>query len=396
MAGLAIIGVGIGSTLLVTLLSFSAGIDKIFSDTFTKIAGDVVVAASDAPLGGGILGGGTPLPTNFVKRIEKLDHVIALSETVTATIPKQSIKVPNPFGAILVGVNPEKDKTIDGPTANIKEGRLFTTNREIILGRHMQNDAKLAGSKINIGDKIKIPKGKPKITPQFGPSGMPLQPKVEQKYITVELVGIFETGSIISDSNFYGPIALSREIAKISSKKVSNIRVRADDSQNVELLATAIKKEFEKSDPEIEVTISKDILGDLNQSFGILKKFLYAIAAIAFAAGGMSILIIMLMSILERLVEFGILKATGWSNRDIIFSVLIEGITMATTGVLVGLGMGYTLIMIVNRYVQEFGIVTPQIILESVAVGIITGVIGGLYPAFKASRVSPIETLRGM
>jgi len=283
-----------------------------------KVANDVVVSSSGA-FGGGVLGGGTPLPISYIQKITKISHVKAVLATVTATIPKDAIKTQNPLGSILIGVDKKQDLAYEGATTKIVEGRSFKNDKEIIVGKYLVQNTKLAGRKIKIGDKIKIPK-KVKTTIQSLPFETIPSP-LPTPTIIVTIVGIYQTGDIITDNNLYGSIKLARDISNTAKDKVNTIRVKIDDVKNVEWVANEIEKKFKNADPAIQTMISKNILSDINKTMDIFRTFLLIIALIAAIVGGVSIMIIMLMSILDRLVEFGILKATGWSNFNIIFNV---------------------------------------------------------------------------
>jgi len=112
-------------------------------------------------------------------------------------------------------------------------------------------------------------------------------------------------------------------------------------------------------------------------------------------AGGVSILIVMLISVIERRKEFGILKAVGWKGSNVVFSVLIESLTLSVIGAAVGIGAGYGGICLArNIIISDIGIVTPQLFIGVILFGVLLGVLGGIYPAWRASRVAPMEILR--
>jgi putative ABC transport system permease protein len=118
---------------------------------------------------------------------------------------------------------------------------------------------------------------------------------------------------------------------------------------------------------------------------------------VAVVAGGASIFIVMFMSVTERRREFGILKASGWSNRNIILSVVIESLSIALMGFAFGIILGLAANLGINHYLgEEMASLTPLLIVEILAFGIGMGIIGGLYPAIRATRVSPIEALRAL
>ena len=105
----------------------------------------------------------------------------------------------------------------------------------------------------------------------------------------------------------------------------------------------------------------------------------------------------MLLSVIERTKEFGIVKASGWSNRNIITSVVVQSITISILGAAIGLAIGYLGGQGIDAYIaMDVAAVTWRLILFIAVFGIIAGVVGGLYPALRAARVSPIESMRAL
>ncbi len=165
---------------------------------------------------------------------------------------------------------------------------------------------------------------------------------------------------------------------------------------NVEGVAAAIEEKYEEGTVPVSTMMAKDILGEINDAMDVFQSFLWVIAVVAAVAGGISIFIVMLMSVIERRQEFGILKASGWSNRNIISSVVVQSITIALLGALLGFAIGSLIANYgISSYIGvDIAIITTKLLGEIVGFGIIMGVLGGLYPALQAARVSPIETLR--
>ena len=116
---LAIVGVGLGVALMSTLLTLSEGINRRLNETFTELAADVTISPVDAPglFGGG--SGGTPFSTKYVPELEALNDVTWVYPQVLTTIPPSSLGENSSFGALLTGIDSEKDKIIDGPTEHI-------------------------------------------------------------------------------------------------------------------------------------------------------------------------------------------------------------------------------------------------------------------------------------
>jgi putative ABC transport system permease protein len=118
------------------------------------------------------------------------------------------------------------------------------------------------------------------------------------------------------------------------------------------------------------------------------------LVAIALVVGGIVIMNIMLMSVAERTREIGVRKALGARRRDIQLQVLIESAALSGTGASIGIGIGLVLAQIVRAVSPLPAAIAPGWMIASVVMGVGVGVIAGLYPAVRASRLDPVVALR--
>ncbi len=129
-----------------------------------------------------------------------------------------------------------------------------------------------------------------------------------------------------------------------------------------------------------------------------LTFFLGTIAAISLVVGGIGIMNIMLATVAERTREIGIRKALGAKGRDILRQFLIEALVVTLGGGVVGLGLGWALMAvgaaIVSRWVEISASLQWWVVAMSVAISTVVGLVSGLYPAIRASRLDPVEALR--
>lgn len=383
---LAVLGVAVGISLMVFILASSAGVNRMFSESFTNAAGEITISSENAPMGLGISSGTVSLlPESYIGRIQKIDNVKSVSPRVMTVISGESLNAADPF-SIIVGVDQERDKESKGSTTAVFEGRSFSNENEVIIGKTRIQSIEMSGkNKIDIGDKIKLtipPKNKGEL-PQ----------KLE-----LTIVGKFETGNFLEDYYIFGSQETVRNISGTAKDKVNSIIVKVDSIDNVDKVDKAIKKEFEGADPSIQTLSNKNIFSNLQGTLNTFSQFRMAISVVAGIAGGMCILIVMLISVIERKKEFGILKAIGWSNRNITTSILIESLVLSLVGVILGLSLGWLGIIIAGHYIiilKDVLFLSWQVILIVLGFGVVVGVIGGVYPAWKASKVVPMEILRG-
>jgi putative ABC transport system permease protein len=118
-----------------------------------------------------------------------------------------------------------------------------------------------------------------------------------------------------------------------------------------------------------------------------------AIAGISLLVGGIGVMNIMLVSVIERTREIGVRKALGARERDIWGQFLIEAVFLTFTGGIIGVGIGWGTSLAVSKWLTTT-VVTWDIVILAVSVAIGIGVFFGFYPAWQASRLNPIEALR--
>ena len=135
-------------------------------------------------------------------------------------------------------------------------------------------------------------------------------------------------------------------------------------------------------------------LTTLNTITGLLTAFLAAVAGISLLVGGIGIMNIMLVSVTERPREIGLRKAVGAHGQDILFQFLVEAVVLSLTGGLLGLALGF----LIATLVTLSGILTASVSLFAVALSVgfalAVGLFFGIYPAQRAAKLNPIDTLR--
>lgn len=148
------------------------------------------------------------------------------------------------------------------------------------------------------------------------------------------------------------------------------------------------------ADDDFEIISMEEIIETVSQITGTMTLFLGVIAGISLLVGGIGVMNIMLVSVMERRREIGILKALGATGRDIWTQFLMEAAFLTLAGGIIGIALGWGLSYIVSSTGQIPSVVTADIIILAVSVSVGIGLFFGFYPAWKASRLNPIEALR--
>lgn len=145
---------------------------------------------------------------------------------------------------------------------------------------------------------------------------------------------------------------------------------------------------------DFNIMSTEEIAQSLSETIGTMTLLLGAIAAISLLVGGIGVMNIMLVSVLERTREIGIRKALGAKERDIWGQFLIEAALLSLAGGIVGVIGGWAASYIINRTGFMTTLVTGDIVVLAVSVAVGIGLFFGFYPAWNASRLNPIQALR--
>ncbi len=187
-------------------------------------------------------------------------------------------------------------------------------------------------------------------------------------------------------------------------KNITAISVRADGPEKVDDATSEIKRELRRRHEirireglkdDFQILTQEEFRKQFSDVTKIMGLVLYSIAGISLVVGGIGIMNIMLVSVTERTREIGVRIAVGAQRWDILKQFLIEAGTISILGGALGVGMGYAMTDLLEKVTQVVETYTsPMVVVYALSMAIITGVLSGLYPAYKASRLDPVEALR--
>jgi putative ABC transport system permease protein len=174
-----------------------------------------------------------------------------------------------------------------------------------------------------------------------------------------------------------------------------DLRLRPDaDSIEVAKVVTAVLNSTHHNVQDFSVTIPAALLAQQKRTQTIFTYVMVAIAAISLLVGGIGIMNIVLATVLERTREIGIRRSIGARRFDIVRQFLTESVLISVGGGLLGIGFGFFLAWLIARTAEWKTIVTTSSVVIAFGVSFAVGVIFGIYPAVKASRINPIDALR--
>ncbi len=245
----------------------------------------------------------------------------------------------------------------------------------------------------------------------FGPTINPLGKLIHIKNLSFRVMGVLPkkgTGAfgIDQDNLVIVPISVGQK-QMLGIDYYTDIIVQANNAFSIDFTKSRVTSVLRgnhgianANKDDFTIQTQEDILSLLGNITSIMTLFLAAIASISLVVGGIGIMNIMLVSVVERTKEIGLRKAVGATHKDILKQFLIEAVMLTAiggaTGILVG-SLLTALTYVVLSHVLATGwtfVLPPQAIILAVAVSTITGLAFGIYPARQAAKKNPIDALR--
>ncbi len=206
------------------------------------------------------------------------------------------------------------------------------------------------------------------------------------------IIGIYETGSMLLDVVIVMDIDVARKLLGVSKETVSSFYTETTDPSYNDRVSLAI----EKANPGVDARSMNEFMSNFGMLMGQVDKFLMMTVSLALMVGIVGIINTMLMSTTERFIEFGVLRTNGWSQGNILALVTLES---AYLGLLAGV-VGCALLLLGITIANQF--MSGGIRLEwhawllglGILLSVVTGTLGGLYPAWRAARLVPMDAIR--
>ncbi|HEY5526946.1 MAG TPA: FtsX-like permease family protein [Candidatus Anoxymicrobiaceae bacterium] len=362
---LTIAGIAISALTLFIILAFNNGYDKALKEDMTASGVHLYVSMEGCPLQAATLilhGGEIPsyLDQVMLPDIQSMDEVSVAGGYLISTI------ISNGRADFFYGIT--KDVLKLKPYWKIN-GSYFKNDDSIILGADVAKDT---GKKA--GDTITI----------------------EALKKTFNVTGVLAKNGKEDDGFYFMPVTTQQELFK-KQGKLTAIGIQLKDISQLESVKTQLEKRGAYVVPQ------QDISDLVTQLVGGTKAILFGILAVVLVVAGLGVFNTVLMATFERKEEFGYLRAVGARRADVFSLIILETLWLCAVGLTVGLAAGYAFSFVIDGWIRRFlpysppgTLVKPDLLSVLVAVGVVVvlGLVAGIYPGYKASRVSPMEAIR--
>jgi putative ABC transport system permease protein len=381
-SALTALGIIIGVASVILLVSLGQGLQNYITGQFETLGANLIyvlpgsIGGSDGEIS---FGQGPP---NFAGSKLTLKHVDELAKLGG---PVKNAAAETDMPASVTYRNTSKYTTVGGISSQwsqivnieINKGRRITSSdvelgRNVaILGQSIEED--FFGSSDPIGKDINI---------------------AEQKFEVIGVIGQIGTQSIGFDINNFIAIPITASQRIFGQDTVQSVMVQAQNQDDIEAAKDAVDRYLSKelSEDDFSIVDSSSLLDTINSILGVVTAALGGIAAISLVVGGVGIMNIMLVSVTERTREIGLRKAVGAKQSDILTQFIIEAVTLSVFGGFIGIAIGWGGSLIINKYFPAT--VTFWSVALAFGVSAAVGIIFGVAPAIRASRLDPIEALR--
>lgn len=407
-AGLTTLGVVIGIAAIVALLSITQGLQNTITGQLqTGLAADTLIVTTGGGLGfggNGVLGGANSgfrlliANTTTIDRLDNVETSIAVIQRVGRISFDAGVR-----NATIVGVDFAQYASVYSSTFVAESGNipLSPVDTTVVVGKRVSDPWRNDTILCRAND-----------TAEIIWKNATVIPTVDEHYVANVTAVLKEVGGFgfggPSDSNVYIPISQAQSFFGTNECDTIIVKLKNSDKATIDSVSKAITDAFDK---QVSVVSATAVLSLLSSVFSIVQLFLGGIAAISLLVAGIGIMNIMIVSLMERTREIGILKALGMKSRTVLLVFLCESVIIGLIGAVIGIALGWSLANVVAMVFRGGGlfmgnqaaatggmtitpVLTPTVTVLALAFGVGVSVIFALYPAWRASKLKPVDALR--
>lgn len=383
---LASLGIVIGIAAVIALISLGQSSQKAVESQIQSLGSNLLTVMPGAQRSGavrGAAGGATSLTYADAKAIMASQQVTAVANVS----PELSQRA-----QVVAGRNNTNTQIIGATPAYVEVRKLAVGSGRFITQQEVDAMAKVAV----LGPEV--------VTTLFGEGAEPVGQTVRIGNISFRVVGVTEakggSGFMNQDDTVFVPLTTAQKILfGVDNVGSISIAAQSEDVMNqardeVGYLLLARHNLSDPSQADFSIVSQEDVLGAASQVTGTFTTLLTGIAMISLLVGGIGIMNIMMITVIERTREIGLRKSLGARKRDITAQFLVESIILTVVGGVVGIALGVLLSYVIGSLMGLPFYVSTSSVALSMGVSGGVGIVFGLYPAQKAAHLSPIDALR--
>lgn len=280
---------------------------------------------------------------------------------------------------------------INVENADIAKGRFFTKDEETnmsraavlgsIIAKDLFNSADPLNKNFKINDQNFIVIG---VLGERGSTGFGLGSQDDRIFVPLKTAQ-----KLLLGINHLGYARLKVKNQDLIPSAVANTKLTLRDRHNID----------NPADDDFSVRDQASAIDTIRNVTDVLRYFLLVIGTVSLVVGGVGIMNVMLIAVSQRIREVGLRKAVGARTNDVMTQFLVESATISFTGGIIGIILGLIFAYLASIVIQQFGynwpfLVSGTSIFVATVVSILIGIVFGVYPARKASKISPMEALR--
>ncbi|WEL22591.1 ABC transporter permease [Halorhabdus sp. BNX81] len=391
-SALTVVGIVIGIATVIAFASFGASVQTDVVGEFQSTSASEVYIVS----GGGFLSGGGPPGadvglTTPVVTTHDLEQLRAIDGT-RAVLPRGSV----PISSLTYANQTVTPGSLTATTAaaldgEIVAGRAFESGtNEIVLN---EIAAAQFDSNVTVGDRIEVAReGTTSFTvvgitagarggfSELSAPGPEFYVPVDPHYRTTQA-----SPAVGVDQRAYSQVTIVADAGRVSEVR---------DAVEAYIQTESDARQLAGEDGQVTVQSTEDVVGGIQAVLQDITRLITGIGVLALIVGAFGIANIMLVSVTERTKEIGIMKSMGATNREILGLFLAESVLLGSLGAVIGIPLGLGVGYAGSAYAEVGFTIPVDWVVIAIAMGITIGVVAGLYPAWRAARVDPIEALR--